>query len=78
MAEIDFFTVGDAARQIGPVRGEPVNPRVVTELLYRRVLSERLCPLMGGRRMIHRSALPALRAAVEARVSRKREVATNG
>ena len=58
---LDHLTVSDAARQLAEQVGHPINPRTISTLLYQRVLRDDLCPIVGGRRLIPRTYLPAIR-----------------
>jgi hypothetical protein len=40
------YTVSDVARQLG------VRPRDISDLFYSRELSDKQCPIVGGRRLI--------------------------
>ncbi len=51
-------TVGDLARDIGERIGREVPPRVISDLFYKRVLSDERCPILGGRRLIPRDYIP--------------------
>lgn len=41
-----YLSVSEAARRLG------ANPREISELFYRRRLSDSRCPIVGGRRLI--------------------------
>jgi hypothetical protein len=56
-----YLTVSDVARQYG------VPPRVVSDLFYQRVLSDGVCPVVGGRRLIPASYIPVIEAVLLAR-----------
>ena len=61
------LTVSEAARELTLMVDEDVAPKVLSDLLYRRVLDEGRCPIIGGRRVI-----PAAYLAEVARVLRVR------
>jgi len=42
----NYLTVSDVARRLG------VRPRTISDLFYHRRLSDKKCPIVGGRRMI--------------------------
>jgi hypothetical protein len=50
----DYLSVSDAARQLG------VQPRQISDLFYQRRLNDDACPVVGGRRLIPVSYLPAI------------------
>jgi hypothetical protein len=52
------MTVGDVARKLN------VRPRDVSDLFYARVLSDKHCPVVAGRRLIPESYLPTIAAAL--------------
>jgi hypothetical protein len=56
----DVLSVSTAARLLG------VRPRDISDLFYQRKLSDGLCPLVGGRRLINREHLPLIKAALGA------------
>jgi hypothetical protein len=47
-------TVSEVARQNG------VPPRVISDLFYARRLDDRLCPIVGGRRLIPTHYVPTI------------------
>jgi hypothetical protein len=55
------LTVSEVARLLG------VRPRDVSDLFYQRRLSDDLCPVIGGRRLIPRTYVPAVEAALSER-----------
>lgn len=52
------LTVSEAARVLGR------RPREISDLFYQRVLSDELCPVVGGRRFIPRDYLPVIEEAL--------------
>ena len=54
----DLLGVGDAGRELD------VNPKVITDLFYKRELREDICPLVSGRRLIPRSYIPIIAMAL--------------
>lgn len=46
-----MLTVSDVARRLG------ASPRDISDLFYRRLLRDDLCPIVGGRRLIPESYL---------------------
>ena len=46
------LTVSDPARELSDEFGQVVRPRDITDLFYKRVLEDRRCPILGGRRLI--------------------------
>jgi hypothetical protein len=65
----DLLTVSDVARALSQELGVDVGPRDLSELFYRRLLSDDLCPIVGGRRLISRSYLPEILDVLRARGS---------
>jgi hypothetical protein len=55
-----FKTVSEVARRYG------VPPRVISDAFYGRLLDDRLCPVLGGRRFIPESYLPMVEAYLRA------------
>ena len=55
---MDYLSVSDAARELN------VKPRILSDLLYHRVLRDDVCPIIGGRRLIPRSYLPIVENAL--------------
>jgi hypothetical protein len=53
-----YLTVSDVARRLG------VRPRDFSDLFYQRRLSDELCPVISGRRLIPPECLPAIEAAL--------------
>jgi hypothetical protein len=53
-----FLTVSEAARRLG------VRPRDISDLFYQRRLSDELCPVASGRRLIPLEYLPVIAAAL--------------
>jgi len=47
-----MLTVGEASREIEQRFGISVAPRTLSDMLYRRALDAKRCPLQAGRRMI--------------------------
>lgn len=62
---MSHLTVGDAAREIAAEFRKPVRPKWLTNLLYDGALRADLAPLVSGRRMIAREALPYLISALK-------------
>jgi hypothetical protein len=56
-AMAEFLFVSEAARELSEKLGVPVRPHELTNLFYRRELSDDLCPIVGGRRLIPRGYL---------------------
>lgn len=54
------MTASQAARELSKRLGRLVAPRVVSDLLYNRKIDDRLCPLVGGRRLITAEGLSAV------------------
>ncbi len=54
----DCLSVSDAARHLG------VRPRDISDLFYQRRLSDEVCPVVGGRRLIPLDYLPVIQAAL--------------
>ena len=58
---MSVMSVSDAAREIG------CKPRAISDLLYDRALDDTLFPIVSGRRVIPRDALPLIRLALKKR-----------
>jgi hypothetical protein len=56
-AMAEFVFVSEAARELREKHGVKVRPHELTNLFYRRELSDDLCPIVGGRRLIPRGYL---------------------
>ncbi len=63
----EHTTVGDIARDPGEKTGTDVPPRVISDLFYKRVLSDVRCPILGGRRLIPRDYVPEVERALRDR-----------
>lgn len=68
----ETLTASDVARAATDALGETVSPRDVSNLFYVRVLDDRSCPIVGGRRLIPRSYLPTLMQELRRRVALRR------
>lgn len=64
---MNLLCVSDAAAELTHRSGRPVSPREITQLLYLRRAPGCDFPIVGGRRLIPREALPQLLAALERR-----------
>jgi len=53
-----FFSISSLARRFG------VAPRTISDLFYRRRLSDEACPVVDGRRIIPAEYAPAIEAAL--------------
>ena len=60
----ELMSVSDAARALEEEFGIPIAPRMISDLFYQRKLRDEACPLVGGRRLIPESYLPAIAAAL--------------
>jgi hypothetical protein len=56
----DLLTVSDVARALSQELGVAVGPRDISDLFYKRLLRDDLCPIVGGRRLIPRGYLPEI------------------
>jgi hypothetical protein len=56
----EYLLVSDVARRLG------VAPRAISDLFYSRRLSDGLCPIVGGRRLIPPYYLNEIEAALRA------------
>jgi hypothetical protein len=54
-----YLSVSEAARRLG------ARPKDISDLFYRRVLRDDLCPIVTGRRLIPDAYLDVLRAALK-------------
>ena len=63
----DPMTVSDVARELSGRLGMDVGPRDITDLFYKRLLRDDLCPVVGGRRLIPRDYLPEILDVLRAR-----------
>ena len=66
---MDLLSVSDAAAELSRLTGEQILPRRLTEWLYLRRLPADDFPLIGGRRLIPRNALPQLAEMISERNS---------
>jgi hypothetical protein len=55
---MQHLTVSEIARRLG------ARPRDISDLFYRRQLSDERCPIIGGRRLIPESYVTAIAAAL--------------
>lgn len=70
---MSHLSVSTVARQLG------VPPRKITDLFYRRKLSDSICPVVDGRRIIPAEYVPAVEAACrDAGLRKPQEVSTDG
>jgi len=53
-----YLSVSEAARRLG------ARPRDISDLFYRRRLSDESCPIVGGRRLIPESLLSVIEMAL--------------
>ena len=53
-------TASQAARELTATLGREVRPGDITQLFYRRILSDAMAPVIQGRRAIHRDLLPVI------------------
>ncbi len=60
----ELMSVSDAARALEEELGVPIAPRIISDLFYQRKLRDEACPLIGGRRLIPESYLPAIATAL--------------
>lgn len=56
-----YLTVSDAARHLN------ARPREISDLFYQRQLDDKICPVVGGRRLIPVEYLPAIEAVLRSR-----------
>jgi hypothetical protein len=54
------LTVTEAAEVLTEQAGCSISPRMISDLLYRRILDTARCPIIGDRRMIPPDYLPEL------------------
>ena len=54
----EFLSVGDVARRLS------VRPPQITDLFYKRMLRDDLCPIVGGRRLIPAEYVDQIAAAL--------------
>jgi len=64
------LSVSEAARRMG------AKPQHISELFYRRILGDGVCPIEAGRRLIPESYLPVLADALQKRGHLKSGVAS--
>lgn len=65
----EHTTVGGIARDLGAKLGKDVSSRVISDLFYKRILSDERCPILGGRRLIPRDYVPEIERALRERGS---------
>jgi hypothetical protein len=68
----NYLLVSGVARHLG------VPPRVISDLFYARRLDDKLCPIVGGRRMIPPELLGEIEAALRASGRLPSAMATEG
>jgi hypothetical protein len=56
---MELYSVGDAARRLG------ADPKDISRLFYRGLLSHRTCPKVAGHHVIPESYLPVIRLALQ-------------
>jgi hypothetical protein len=59
MYEPSHVTVSEVATRLH------TTPRAISDLLYKRILGEEECPIVGGRRMIPTSCIPRIEQALK-------------
>lgn len=57
----DYSCVSDVARRIG------AHPKDISDLFYRRILRDEVCPIIGGRRLIPESYVPEIARVLQRR-----------
>jgi hypothetical protein len=57
---LDYLTVSEAAQEAREALADDVPPRLISDLIYQRILDVERCPMLGGRRIIERGYLPTL------------------
>jgi hypothetical protein len=57
---VEFVFISEAARELREKLGVAVRPHEITNMFYRGELSDDLCPIVGGRRLIPRDYLPQI------------------
>ena len=60
----EHTTVGSLARELGERAGKDVPPRIISDLFYKRILSDKRCPILAGRRIIPRDYVPEVERAL--------------
>ncbi|MCL2641658.1 MAG: hypothetical protein FWD53_12490 [Phycisphaerales bacterium] len=55
----DYLSVSEAARRLGAI------PKDISDMFYRGVLRDDLCPVMAGRRLIPENYLDVIRMALK-------------
>lgn len=63
----DFLGVSDVAERCG------CHPRYVSDLLYHRKIDLSQCPVINGRRVIHKALVPKIRRLLAAKRKAQRE-----
>ncbi len=61
---MENLTVSAAARQLTRETGITIAPPLISTLFYKRHLDDSRCPVIGGRRLIPSTYLPAIRQAL--------------
>ena len=54
------LTVTEATQALSEQAACSISPRLISDLLYRRILDTARCPIVGDRRMIPRDYLPTV------------------
>jgi hypothetical protein len=62
-----YFTVSDVSNELEQRYGVAVPPRILSDLIYQRLLPVNRCPIVGGRRLIPLDLLPAIEAKLRER-----------
>jgi hypothetical protein len=65
-----FFAVSDLARRFN------CRPRVISDLLYGRIIPDEECPVVGGRRLIPEKYVDVIAAKLDERRRRRGEEGT--
>ncbi len=55
-----LMTVSEVARELEHELGMAIRPRTISDLFYQRQIPDELGPIVGGRRLIPREALPRI------------------
>lgn len=69
---IQPMTISQVARMLEAQMGIPIPPRVISDLFYQRLISEELGPVVGGRRMVDRQAVPSIKEAILKRQTQRK------
>ena len=63
----EFSTVSEIAKELERRHGVAVSPKIISDLIYQRILAADKCPILCGRRMIPLDLMPEIEAKLRER-----------